>query len=325
MPKAMMIYETGGPEVMKWEEYDPGAPGEGEVLLRQTAVGLNYIDVYFRTGVYPAPTSPFVNGLEGAGIVESIGPGVSELNEGDRVAYANPPIGAYSDVRVMPAHRLVRMPDSISDETAASMMLQGLTAQYLLRQCYEVKPGDTILIHAAAGGVGLIACQWAKSIGATVIGTVGSDEKAENARRHGCDYPVVYTREDFVERVRDITDGAGVPVVYDSVGATTFFKSLDCLSPRGLLVSFGQASGEVHDFNPGILREKGSLYITRPTLMTYTAKREDLVSMTHELCGLIESGDVRIAVNQRYALAEAVQAHRDLEARKTQGSSVLIV
>ncbi len=324
MPKAMKIYQTGAPEVMKWEDYDPGTPGEGEVLLRQTAVGLNYIDVYFRQGIYPAPTSPFVNGLEGAGIVESLGTGVADLQVGDRVAYANPPLGAYSDWRVMPAHRLVKMPDAISDETAASMMLQGLTTQYLLRQCFQVKPGDTILFHAAAGGVGLIACQWAKALGATVIGTVGTDEKAQIAREHGCDHPVVYTREDFVERVREITDGAGVPVAYDSVGATTFFKSLDCLAPRGLLVSFGQASGEVEAFNPGILREKGSLYITRPTLMTYTAKRDALVSMTEELCSHVESGTVKINVNQRYALSDAVQAHRDLEARKTQGSTVLI-
>ena len=284
MPKAMKIYECGDPDVMRWEDYDPGTPGDGEVLLRQTVVGLNYIDVYFRTGIYPAPTSPFINGLEGAGVVEQIGTGVTEFSVGDRVAYANPPLGAYSDIRVMPAHRLVRMPDDISDETAAAMMLQGLTVQYLLRQAFEVKQGDTILLHAAAGGVGLIACQWARHLGATVIGTVGSDEKAEIAKQHGCDYPVVYTREDFVERVREITDGKGVPVAYDSVGATTFFKSLDC-----------------------------------------TADRANMLAMTQELCDLVSSGTVNINVNQRYALADAAQAHRDLEARKTQGSTVLLV
>lgn len=325
MPKAMKIYETGEPEVMRWEEHDPGSPGEGQVLLRHSAVGLNYIDVYFRRGIYPAPVSPFVNGLEGAGVVEELGEGVDGLSVGDRVAYANPPLGAYSEARVMPADRLVRMPDAIDDETAAAMMLQGLTVQYLLRQCHEVKPGDTILFHAAAGGVGLIACQWARHLGVKVIGTVGTEEKAELARAHGCDFPVVYTQEDFVERVRDITDGRGVPVAYDSVGATTFHKSLDCLSPRGLLVSFGQSSGEIEHFNPGVLREKGSLYITRPTLMTYTAQRETLVSMTEELCALVISGEVKINVNQRYALADAVQAHRDLEARRTQGSTVLTV
>ncbi len=325
MANAMKIYQTGGPEVMKWEVYDPGSPAEGEVLLRQTTVGLNYIDVYFRMGIYPAPQYPFVNGLEGAGVVEEVGIGVEDLAVGDRVAYANPPLGAYCDFRVMPAHRLVKMPDSISDETAAAMMLQGLTVHYLLNSCFEVKKGDTILFHAAAGGVGLIACQWAKTLGAKTIGTVGSDEKAEIAREHGCDYPVVYTREDFVQQVQEITNGAGVPVVYDSVGASTFHKSLDCLSPRGLLVSFGQASGEVEEFNPGVLREKGSLYLTRPTLMTYTAKREDLVNRTEDLCSLVSSGQVKITVNQRYALSDAAQAHRDLEARKTQGSTVLVV
>ena len=325
MPKAMQVYEVGDPDVMKWEEVDPGSPGENQVLVRHTKVGLNFIDVYFRKGVYPAPGFPFVPGLEGAGVVEQTGPGVTDLAIGDRVAYASPPLGAYAEQRIMPADRLVRMPDSIDDETAAAMMLKGLTVHYLLRQVYKVKAGDTILFHAAAGGVGLIACQWARHLGVTVIGTVGTEEKAELAREHGCDHPIVYTQEDFVERVQDITDGKGVPVVYDSVGVTTFEKSLDCLRPKGLMVSFGQSSGEIDQFNPVLLRMKGSLFLTRPTLMTYTAERDDLVMMADELCDVVTSGAVTIPVRQRYALEDAVDAHRSLESRETQGATVFDV
>ena len=325
MPKAMKVYEVGNPEMMIWEDVEPEVPGQGQVLLRHTMVGLNFIDVYFRKGVYPAPGFPFVPGLEGAGVVEQVGSGVSDLAVGDRVAYASAPLGAYSEMRLMPADRLVRMPDSIDDVTAAAMMLKGLTVQYLLRQVYQVKAGDTILFHAAAGGVGLIACQWASHLGATVIGTVGSDEKAQVAREHGCIHPIVYTRENFVERVIEITDGKGVPVVYDSVGISTFEKSLDCLQPKGLMVSFGQSSGEIDSFNPVVLRTKGSLFLTRPTLMTYTAGRDDLVQMTDELCSMVISGAVNIPVRQKFALSDAVQAHSDLEARKTQGATVFEV
>ncbi|MDE0308680.1 MAG: quinone oxidoreductase [Acidiferrobacterales bacterium] len=321
----MQVYEVGNPDVMKWEEVDPGSPGEDQVLVRHTVVGLNFIDVYFRTGVYPPPGFPFVPGLEGAGVVEQVGAAVSDLSVGDRVAYASPPLGAYAELRLMPADRLVRIPDSVDDETAAAMMLKGMTAQYLLRQVYKVGASDTILFHAAAGGVGLIACQWAKSLGATVIGTVGSEEKADLARQHGCDHPIIYTREDFTERVREITNGKGVPVVYDSVGLSTFEKSLDCLSPKGLMVSFGQSSGGVESFNPVVLSAKGSLFLTRPTLMTYTAEREDLVMMADELCDMVTTGAVGIPVRQRFALEDAVEAHRSLESRATQGATVLVV
>ena len=325
MPKAMQVYEIGEPSVMKWEDVDPGNPDSNEVLVRHTAVGLNFIDVYFRRGIYPPPGFPFVPGLEGAGVVEQIGDDVSDLAVGDRVAYASPPLGAYAEQRLMPANRLVKIPDEIDDVTAAAMMLKGLTAQYLLRQVYQVKSGDTILFHAAAGGVGLIACQWAKRLGATVIGTVGNDQKAEIAKDHGCDFPIIYTRENFTDRVREITNGKGVPVVYDSVGLSTFEGSLDCLRPKGLLVSFGQSSGEIDSFNPVLLRVKGSLFLTRPTLMTYTAEREDLVAMAEELCEMVTSGAVTIPVKQRFALADAVQAHTDLESRKTHGATVFEV
>ncbi|MXW47390.1 MAG: quinone oxidoreductase [Gammaproteobacteria bacterium] len=325
MPKAMRVYENGEASVMNWEDVDPDSPQNGEVLVRHTAVGLNFIDVYFRAGVYPAPEFPFTPGLEGAGVVEATGSDVTDLSVGDRVAYASPPLGAYAEVRCMPADRVVKIPDDIDDETAAAMMLKGLTAQYLLRQVYKVQSGDTILFHAAAGGVGLIACQWAKHLGATVIGTVSTEEKAEKAAAHGCDFPILYTKENFVQRVQEITDGKGVPVVYDSVGLTTFEGSLDCLRPKGVLVSFGQSSGEIESFNPVLLRVKGSLFLTRPTLMTYTAEREDLVSMTEELISVITSGAVKISINQRYALSDAVQAHTDLESRKTQGATVLQV
>jgi len=325
MPNAIRIHELGGPEVLRWEEITVGDPGPGEVRLRQTAVGLNFIDVYFRTGLYKAPALPFIPGLEGAGVVEAVGAGVDTLAAGDRVAYATQPLGAYAEARVMAADRLVKVPDSVDDNTAAAMMLQGMTAQYLLRQTYPVQAGQTILFHAIAGGVGLIACQWAKHLGATVIGTVGSEAKAELARAHGCDYTINYKSEDFVARVREITEGRGVPVVYDSVGKDTFMKSLECLSPRGMLVSFGQSSGAVAPLDPGILSARGSLYLTRPTLFTYTAKPEDLQDTARELFEVVGAGHVKIEVNQHFPLRDAAEAHRALEARRTTGSSVLTV
>ena len=324
MTHAIRIHQHGGPEVLKWEAVEVAAPGVGEVRLRQTAVGLNYIDVYQRTGFYPTPT-PFVLGLEAAGVVEVVGVEVTQLKVGDRVAYATGPLGAYSQARTMPADRLVKVPDGISDRQAAAMMLQGMTAQYLLQGTYKVKRSDTILIHAAAGGVGLILCQWAKHLGATVIGTVSSDAKAALARSHGCDHPIVYTREDFHARVMEITHGAKVPVVYDSVGRDTFNKSLDCLAPLGVLALFGQASGPVPPFDLGVLAQKGSLFVTRPTLFTYTAKRADLEASANALFAVVQSGAVKIEVNQSYPLSEAAAAHRDLEARKTTGSTVLTV
>jgi NADPH2:quinone reductase len=324
MSSAIRIHEIGGPEVLKWEEVTVGDPGPGEVRLRHGAVGLNYIDVYFRTGLYGAEV-PFTPGLEASGVVEAVGDGVSDLAVGDRVAYAAPPPGAYAEERLMPADRVVKVPDGVGDDVAAAMMMQGMTAHYLLRRTYEVQAGDTILFHAAAGGVGLIACQWAKALGATVIGTVGSDEKAELAAAHGCDHPIVYTRENFVERVKSLTDGAGVPVVYDSVGKDTFADSLDCLSPLGTMVLFGQSSGPVPPFEIGTLAAKGSLFLTRPTLMTYTAKREDLVAAANELFGVVESGKVKLEINQRFPLKDAADAHRALEARQTTGSTILTV
>jgi NADPH:quinone reductase len=324
MVHAIRFHKTGGPEVLAWDSVEIGKPGQGQVRLRQTAIGLNYVDTYFRAGVYPAPL-PSGIGTEGAGVVEEVGPGVGEVKVGDRVAYAGGPLGAYAEARVMPADRLIVLPASITDRQGAAMMLQGLTVQYLIRRTYRVEKGDTILIHAAAGGIGLILCQWAKHLGATVIGTVGSDAKAELAKANGCHHPIVYTREDFVARVKDITGGKLLPVVYDSVGKDTFMKSLDCLRPLGLMVSFGQASGKVEPFDAGILAGKGSLYLTRPTLNTYAAKREDLVAMAKELFEVVASGAVKIAVNQTYALKDAAQAHRDLEGRKTTGSTVFTV
>lgn len=324
MPHAIRFHEPGGPEVFKWEEVEVVQPKAGEVRLKHTAVGLNYIDVYHRTGLYPAPL-PAIPGLEAAGVVQAIGDGVSDLKVGDRVAYASGPLGAYSEERIMAADRVVKLPDSISDEQGAAMMLQGLTAQYLLRRTYPVKAGDTILVHAAAGGVGLILCQWARHLGVKVIGTVGNEEKAQLAKQFGCDYPIVYTKEDFQEKVLEITNGKKVPVVYDSVGKDTFLKSLDCLSPLGLLVLFGQSSGNVPPFDLGQLSVKGSLFITRPTLATYTAKREDLVNGANELFDVVSKDIVKINVNQRYALKDAAQAHRDLEARKTTGSTIFTV
>jgi NADPH2:quinone reductase len=321
MTNAIRFHQAGGPEVLSWEEVQVGRPGPGQARIRHTAIGLNYVDTYVRSGLYPAPL-PAGLGTEGAGVVEEVGEGVSDVQPGDRVAYAGGPLGAYSEERLIPADRLVKLPAGVSDQQGAAMMLKGLTAQYLLRRTYRVKAGDTILFHAAAGGVGLIACQWAKALGATVIGTVGSEEKAELARAHGCDHPIVYTREDFVQRVNEITQGRKVPVVYDSVGKDTFMKSLDCIMPLGLLASFGQASGAVGPFDAGILAAKGSLFLTRPTLNTYAAKREDLVMMAKDLFDVVTSGKVRIEINQTYPLRDAAQAHRDLQSRKTTGSTV---
>ena len=324
MPKAIRMHKTGGPEVMVWEDYEPGKPGSGEALVRHEAVGVNFIDVYHRTGLYPLPSLPATPGMEGAGIVEAVGEGVTEVKTGDRVAYAALPPGAYAQARLIPAHRLVRLPESISFRQAAGMMLRGMTARYLLYGCYKVKRGDTLLVQAAAGGVGLILSQWAKFLGATVIGTVGSREKAELARAHGCDHTILYREEDFASRVREITGGRGVDVVYDSVGQATFMKSLDCLRPMGMMVSFGQSSGTVPPFDLGLLSAKGSLFLTRPTLMVYTAKREDLLAHAADLFEVVTRGAVKIEVRQTYPLAEASRAHRDMEARKTTGSTMLI-
>ena len=323
MPKAIRIYQQGGPEVMKWEEVEVGDPGPGQARVRHEAVGLNYIDTYHRSGLYKVQP-PSGIGMEGAGFVEAVGSGVRDVKQGDRVAYASPPIGSYSEARLMPADRLVNLPGSISFETAAAMMLKGMTAQYLIKRTYAVRPGQTVLFHAAAGGVGLIACQWLNSLGVTVIGTVGSDAKAALAKAHGCHHTIVYTRENFVERVKELTGGKGVPAVYDSVGKDTFQGSLDCLSMFGMFVSFGNSSGPVPSFEPGILAAKGSLFFTRPTLMNYTAKREDLVASANELFEVVGSGKVKIEIEQRYALKDAVQAHRDLEARKTAGSTIFL-
>jgi NADPH2:quinone reductase len=322
MPKAIRIHKHGGPEVLKWEEVDPGRPGPGEALVRHEAVGLNYIDVYHRTGLYPLPALPGTPGLEGAGVVAEIGSGVTEVAVGDRVAYAGVPPGAYAEIRRIPAHRLVKLPEAISTLQAAAMMLQGMTARYLLKGCWQVRPGSTLLIQAAAGGVGLIVCQWARHIGATVIGTVGSLEKAELAKAHGCQHPIVYTKDDFAARVKEITNGKGVDVVYDSVGQATFMKSLECLRPMGMMVSFGQSSGPMPPFDLSVLAQKGSLFLTRPSLMTYTAKREDLLVHARDLFEVVQSGAVKIDVRRTYPLAEASRAHRDLEGRKTTGSSV---
>ncbi|HEX2239298.1 MAG TPA: quinone oxidoreductase [Gammaproteobacteria bacterium] len=323
MPKAIQVHETGSAEVLRFEEVEVGKPGLGEVLIRHTAIGVNFIDIYFRKGVYPAVRFPFIPGQEASGQVEALGPGVDDFQVGDRVAYAGP-LGAYSEKRVIPADRLVHVPDSVDDRTAAAMMLKGMTAQYLLRRVYPVKAGDTILFHAIAGGVGLIACQWARYLGATVIGTVGSEAKAELAAKHGCHHTIIYTRENFVQKVKDITDRAGVPVVYDSVGKDTFMRSLDCLRPFGLMVSFGQSSGNVEPFDLSVLSRKGSLFLTRPTLMTYTAKREDLLTTARELFDVVVQGHVKIKIGQSYPLQDAANAHRALEARKTTGSTILL-
>ncbi|GAB3626005.1 quinone oxidoreductase [Pandoraea terrae] len=323
MTKAIRITENGGPEVMQYVDVEVGDPGPGEARVRHHTVGLNYIDVYFRTGLYPQPL-PGGLGMEAAGVVEAVGAGVTHVKPGDRVAYASRPPGAYAEARVMPADSLVKLPDAIDFDQAAAMMLQGMTAQYLLRRTYPVKASDTILIHAAAGGVGLIVCQWAKALGATVIGTVGSDEKADLARAHGCDHPIVYSRENFVERVKAITGGQGVAVVYDSIGKDTFTGSLDCLRRLGMMVNFGNASGPVPQIQTADLVSRGSLFFTRPTLFNYTATREELEATAKDLFDVVANGTVKIEVRQRYALKDVAQAHRDLEGRKTTGSTLLI-
>jgi NADPH2:quinone reductase len=324
MQKAIRIHEHGGPDVLRWEDVPQPAPGPGEAVVRHAAVGLNYIDVYFRTGLYKPPALPAVIGMEAAGTVQAVGEGVSGIAVGDRVAYATAPIGAYAQARSIKADRLVKLPDAITFDAAAAMMLQGMTAQYLLRRTFPVQPGQTILVHAAAGGVGLIMCQWAKHLGCTVIGTVSSDAKAELAKAHGCTHPIIYTREDFAARVRDITDGRLLPVVYDSIGKDTFAKSLECLAPYGMMVVYGNASGPVPPFDIGQLAAKGSLFLTRPTLATYTAKRDELAASAAELFDVVGKGVVKIEINQRFPLAEAAAAHTALEARQTTGSTILV-
>ena len=323
MSRAIRIHSTGGPEVLRWEDVPVAKPGNGEVRVRQTAVGVNFIDTYYRTGLYPLPALPATLGMEAAGTIEEIGPGVEGLAVGDRVTYVLGP-GAYCEERTLPAVRVVKLPSGVDDRTAAAMMLKGMTAEYLLRRTYKVRSGDTVLIHAAAGGVGLIACQWACHLGATVIGTVGSAEKAELARAHGCHHPILYREQSFLDEVKRITNGRGVPVVYDSVGRDTFDDSLRCLHPRGLLVLFGQSSGTVAPFDLARLGQSGSLYVTRPSLAAYTATREDLEHSARALMAVVESGAVRIEIPHTYPLSETAQAHRDLESRRTTGSIVLL-
>jgi NADPH2:quinone reductase len=321
MAKAMRFHKQGGPEVMQYDDVQVGDPGPGQVRIRHTAIGVNFVDVYQRSGLYPMQL-PMVAGNEAAGVVDAVGQGVTELKAGDRVAYTGLP-GSYCDLRIVPADRMVKLPQGISDEQAASMMLKGLTVHYLIHTTYPVKKGETVLWHAAAGGVGLIACQWLKALGVTVIGTAGSDEKCSLAKAHGAEHVINYSRENFVERVKSITGGKGLPVVYDAVGKTTWEGSLDCLRPRGLMVSFGNASGAVAPVNIGILQAKGSLYLTRPTLATHIASRADLVERANSLFDMVKGGKVKIETTQRYKLADAAQAHRDLEGRKTTGSIVL--
>jgi NADPH:quinone reductase len=324
MTHAIRFHKTGGPEVLQWDDLTLPEPGAGEARVSNKAVGLNYIDTYHRTGLYPVPL-PSGIGLEAAGVVEAVGAGVTEFKPGDRVAYCNGPLGAYSEQKIHPVERLVKIPEGVSFEQAACAMLQGLTTQYLIRRLLRVpQAGETVVFHAAAGGVGLIFCQWAKALGVNVIGTVSSEEKAKLAREHGCAHTVIYTKEDFVARVKEITGGKGVPVVYDGVGKDPFMKSLDCLQPRGLLTLFGNASGPVDALNTGLLAAKGSLYVTRPTLMSYVGKREELVAAAKELFDHVLAGRIKIGPRQSYALKEAAQAHRDLEARKTTGSTVLL-
>jgi NADPH2:quinone reductase len=322
MSKAIRIHETGGPEVLRLEDVPVGDPGPGEARVRHTAMGVNFIDVYHRTGLYPLPL-PAGIGVEAAGVVEAAGAGVSHVRAGDRVAYVTT-AGSYAEARIVAADRLVKLPADVPDRTAAGMMLKGLTVQALVRRTYAVKPGDTVLVHAAAGGVGLIMVQWLKAIGATVIGTVGSDEKAAVARAHGADHTIVYTREEFPRRVRELTGGAGVPVVYDAVGKATFEGSLDSLRPLGLMVSFGNASGSVPPFDLGVLARKGSLFLTRPTIFTYVAKRDDLERGAAELFDVVRSGKVKVEVSRSWPLAEAAEAHRALAGRATTGSLVLV-
>jgi NADPH2:quinone reductase len=322
MAKAVRYHKQGGPEVLQLDEVPVGEPGPGQARVRHVAIGVNFVDTYQRSGLYPMQV-PAVAGNEGAGVVEAVGPGVSNVRAGDRVTYTGLP-GSYCDVRIVPADRLVKLPEAVSEEMAASMTLKGMTVQYLIHRTYAVKSGDTVLWHAAAGGVGTIACQWLKAIGATTIGTVGSEEKAALAKAHGCHHVINYNKENFVERVKSLTGGEGVPAVYDSVGKTTWDGSLDCLRPRGLMVSFGNASGPVPPVNLGILSQKGSLYVTRPTLATYIASRTDLEETARSLFDVVKSGSVKIETTKRYKLADAAQAHRDLEGRKTTGSIVLV-
>jgi NADPH2:quinone reductase len=323
MAHAIRMHATGGPEVLVYEEVEVGDPGPGEARIRQTAIGLNYIDTYHRSGLYPLPM-PTGIGSEAAGVVEAVGAGVTWLRRGDRVAYSGGPPGAYATERVVSADRLVKIPDGIDDTTAATLMLKGMTVQYLFRQTYQLKGGETILFHAAAGGVGLIACQWARSLGVTMIGTVGTDDKATLARANGCAHTVVYTREDFVAKTKEITGGKGVPVVYDSIGKDTFMQSLDCLQQRGLLVVYGNASGPVAAFNLGVLAQKGSLYVTRPTLFTYANSRETIQAMARDVFDLVLAGKIKSEARQEYPLREAAAAHRALESRVTTGATVLL-
>ncbi len=321
MPKAVRYHKQGGPEVLQFEDVPVGEPGQGQVRVRHTAIGVNFVDTYQRSGLYPMQL-PQVAGNEGAGVVDAVGPGVTDLKKGDRVAYTGLP-GSYCESRVVPADRLVKLPQGISEEQAASMMLKGLTVHYLIHTTYPVTKGETVLWHAAAGGVGTIACQWLKALGVTVIGTVGSDDKAKLAKEHGATHVINYSKENFVERVKALTGGKGVPVVYDGVGKATWEGSLDCLRPRGLIASFGNASGPVPPVNLGILSAKGSLYVTRPTLATHIASRADLVERSNSLFDAVKSGKVKIETTQRYKLSDAQSAHRDLEGRKTTGSVVL--
>jgi NADPH2:quinone reductase len=323
MTKAIQIAQTGGPEVLHLVDIDVPRPGVGEIQLRQTAIGLNYIDTYHRSGLYPLPL-PAGIGMEGVGVVEAVGEGVKGFKPGDRAAYGVGPRGAYAERRNIPAGRAVKLPKAISDETAAGMMLKGLTVRMLLRAVYKVKRGETVLFHAAAGGVGVIFTQWAKALGVKVIGTVGSDDKIAVAKAHGCAHVITYRSENVVARVREITGGAGVPVVYDGVGQATFMSSLDCLKPRGLLVVFGNASGAVNAFDLGLLASRGSLYVTRPTIMSYSVGDEELAEAARDVIEIVKSGKVKIPVNQRYALADAAKAHRDLESRATTGTTILI-
>ncbi len=325
MTKALLVYQPGDADVMKWEDVDVGEPGEGELRVKHAAVGLNYIDVYFRSGEYPAPTSPFSPGLEAAGTVEAVGAGVEGLQVGDRIAYADLPMGAYTEARLFPARSVVKLPDDIDFETGAAMMLQGMTAEYLLRRTYPVQAGDTVLIHAAAGGVGLIACQWARHLGATVIGTVGNDEKAELVKANGCHHTIVYTRENVVERVKELTDGVGVTVVYDAVGKDTFETSLDCLKPRGMMVSYGQSSGPIGAITLDDLKSRGCIYLTRPSIMIYNSTPDEIRDSASALFDVVLAGHVKIAINQRFPLADAASAHRALESRQTTGSTVLCI
>ena len=323
MSKAIRFHQTGGPEVLQWDDIDVGEPSDNQILVRHTAIGLNYIDTYHRSGLYPLPL-PSTIGMEAAGVVQKVGLNVKEISEGDRIAYASPPPGSYSEERLIDADKVVKIPSGVSDAIAAAMMLKGLTAQYLIRQIHKVSSGDTILIHAAAGGVGLIVCQWAKALGANVIGTVSTEEKATLAKTNGCDYPIIYTEENFAERVMDITNGEKLPVVFDSIGKDTFEKSLDCLKPLGKMVSFGQASGPIPPIDLGVFAQKGSLFFTRPTLFNYAGTPVALRDMSTDLFSVVESGDVKIQIDQEFPLSEARAAHEALESRQTTASTILI-